>query len=86
MGIVLYCIVAAMELGIFFSHLVWWFRLGRHEEKTIADEESQNADSDSEEECDNLEAVPTAVCENSDEKWKESEAGDLAAQKTIVID
>ncbi|KAH3683862.1 hypothetical protein WICPIJ_005161 [Wickerhamomyces pijperi] len=40
LGIVLYCIVAVMELGIFVSHVVWWFRIGRLKKNLLNDEES----------------------------------------------
>lgn len=41
MGIVLYCTVGAMELGIFASHFIWWLRIGRHEKKINRDEEEE---------------------------------------------
>jgi len=34
LGIVLYCIVGFMELGIFTSHLIWYLRFGRHIKKS----------------------------------------------------
>ncbi|KAL3232354.1 hypothetical protein RNJ44_04270 [Nakaseomyces bracarensis] len=46
MGIILYCVIAGLELGIFFSHFIWccrfkWF--GNHtEEELEADENSHN--------------------------------------------
>ncbi|CAH2354763.1 uncharacterized membrane protein [[Candida] railenensis] len=33
MSMVLYAIVLAMEVGIFLSHIIWYFRFGRHEKK-----------------------------------------------------
>ncbi len=33
LGIVLYCIVGFMELGIFSSHLIWYLRIGRKMKK-----------------------------------------------------
>lgn len=39
LGIVLYCIVAVMELGIFLSHVVWWIRIGRFRRNPAGDEE-----------------------------------------------
>lgn len=38
MGIVLYCIVAALELGIFISHFVWWCRFRRSGSCDVPDE------------------------------------------------
>jgi uncharacterized protein with PQ loop repeat len=38
MSMVLYAIVVAMELGIFTSHMVWYFRIGRHEPRQRDDE------------------------------------------------
>lgn len=40
LGLVLYTIVACMELGIFVSHFIWWLRIGRKELKQPVDEEN----------------------------------------------
>lgn len=48
MGIVLYCIVAALEMGIFTSHIIWccrfkWFRKGAVEESDLEMESTNDA-------------------------------------------
>ncbi|CCH43547.1 putative membrane protein [Wickerhamomyces ciferrii] len=40
LGIVIYCIVGIMELGIFTSHFIWWIRIGRKKE-VIEESESE---------------------------------------------
>lgn len=46
MGIVLYCVVAALELGIFISHFIWWlrFRCLSHDESEEAEERATEAE------------------------------------------
>lgn len=43
LGMVLYCIVAVMELGLFLSHFVWWSRIGRHETKAEEEDDLEIA-------------------------------------------
>lgn len=82
MGIVLYCIVAAMELGIFTSHVIWWIRIGRHQKKTVDDEEAhKDVPSDTEE--DSLDVVATVVADEA--KLSKSHNPDLTTQTTLVL-
>jgi hypothetical protein len=83
MGIVLYSIVGAMELGIFTSHLIWWIRFGRHE-KNEEEEDEESKDGESEQE--DLTTAPTTIDGLDQLNEKNPEGVDLAAERTLVLD
>ncbi|CCD22503.1 Ilt1p NDAI_0A03460 [Naumovozyma dairenensis CBS 421] len=48
MGIILYCVIAGMELGIFISHFIWFLRFKWFSKEKFVEKDSKDADDDDE--------------------------------------